>query len=117
MSKRNNNVRHTPPPLLFFKMLKNILWGRGCAHGAGVQCTTQRVQYRGSVSHWLRTKKLFSMCAGQGVRMCAAGIKEIYLINLQGTVKERCARAMNRDRKSTRLNSSHTDISRMPSSA
>ena len=37
--------------------------------------------------------------------------------NPGGSIKDRIAVEMSLDRKSTRLNSSHTDISRMPTSA
>ena len=56
----------------------------------------------------------------RSLEMDAPGTK-IYLkleyANPGGSVKDRPARQMMLDRKSTRLNSSHTDISRMPSSA
>ena len=50
------------------------------------------------------------------------GLEATILVKLEyfnpaGSVKDRIAKAMIEDRKSTRLNSSHTDSSRMPSSA
>ena len=52
----------------------------------------------------------------------AAGISNAPLLKLEylnpaGSVKDRAALKMIEDRKSTRLNSSHRSLSRMPSSA
>ena len=65
--------------------------------------------------------------SGMFMRISAAFFKERKLLNNKRkmmssvtgttTAKRRLASCCNRDRKSTRLNSSHTDISRMPSSA
>ena len=51
-------------------------------------------------------------------RLIAAGHLNLRGADLEGAMLERAKLAgANLDRKSTRLNSSHTDISRMPSSA
>src|ERR1044072_8427003 len=59
------------------------------------------------ITHW--PQKIF-----HGMSKCQEEIHVAYKVNNACVQKERCNKG---DRKSTRLNSSHTDISRMPSSA
>jgi hypothetical protein len=58
--KRKINIKHTLPPLFVFKMLKNILQGRGYACGVRCAYAIRRLQYRGSVAHWLNEKNYFN---------------------------------------------------------
>ena len=67
------------------------------------------------ISYLVNTSRSFMYSTAPPPAMAAAARAALYLIQQE---PERRARLwQNRDRKSTRLNSSHTDISRMPSSA
>ena len=59
------------------------------------------------------------LCAGQvlGVRLALLGLRKLEICDPRGADRKRLVTFVEIDRKSTRLNSSHIQKSRMPSSA
>ena len=113
-------------------MLRHILAavaGLVLASSAFAQVTVKEPWVRGTVAEQKATGAFMQLTSPADTRLVevrspAAKIVEVHeMVMVENTMKMRAVQgglelpAGKTDRKSTRLNSSHTDISRMPSSA